>query len=165
VLVAGAATGVNPQTAPRITITGLAEPTADPVLKARYLAVHPYAGMYAHFADFSLWRVRLLGGLYVGGFASAARLRASELVPDQKSVTTLAAAEPEIIARCNADQSEMLARIAGGPGDWRMVSIDIDGCDLAQGEHVIRVHWSAPVADPEGIRRELNCLGSTARPG
>ena len=55
---------------------------ADPALKARYLAVHPYAAMYAEFGDFSLWRIRPLGGLYVGGFARAARLRAAELAPD-----------------------------------------------------------------------------------
>jgi putative heme iron utilization protein len=41
VLVCGAATGENPQTAPRVTVTGLAETVADPALKARYLAVHP----------------------------------------------------------------------------------------------------------------------------
>src|SRR6185503_11264200 len=37
VLVVGEAEGANPQTAPRVTVTGLAEPAADPALKARYL--------------------------------------------------------------------------------------------------------------------------------
>ena len=53
-------------------------------LKARYLAVHPYAAMYADFGDFSLWRIRPLGGLYVGGFGRAARLRAADLAPDPR---------------------------------------------------------------------------------
>ena len=69
----------NPQTAPRVTITGLAERIVDPALKARYLAVHPYAALYADFGDFSLWLVRPQGGLYVGGFGRAARLRAAQL--------------------------------------------------------------------------------------
>src|SRR5271165_1745202 len=43
VLVVGMATAANPQTAPRATITGLAEVIDDAGLKARYLAVHPYA--------------------------------------------------------------------------------------------------------------------------
>src|ERR1700676_1436861 len=51
ILVTGAPEGANPQTAPRVTITGLAEFAADPALKPRYLAVHPYAAMYAEFAD------------------------------------------------------------------------------------------------------------------
>ena len=165
VLVAGDARGVNPQTAARVTVTGLAEPTADPALRARYLALHPYAGVYAEFADFSLWRVRLLSGLYVGGFASAARLRASELTLAPEHVAGIMAVEGEIVARCNADQSATLGRIAGRPGDWRMVSVDIDGCDLAQGEHVIRIHWSLPVVDCEGVRRELDHLAHAAGRG
>src|ERR1700689_5241080 len=47
VLVAGAPEAANPQTAPRVTVTGMAEMTDDPALKARYLAVHPYASLYA----------------------------------------------------------------------------------------------------------------------
>ena len=74
-LVCGVATGENPQTAPRVTVTGLAETVVDAGLKARYLAVHPYAAMYAGFGDFALWRIRPVNGLYVGGFARAARLR------------------------------------------------------------------------------------------
>src|SRR6185312_9937361 len=47
VLVTGPAEGANPQTAPRVTMTGIAEVADDPVLKARFLAVHPYASLYA----------------------------------------------------------------------------------------------------------------------
>lgn len=162
VLVAGAAEGINPQTAPRMTVTGLAEPVSDDALKARYLAVHPYAAMYAGFADFSLWRLRLLGGLYVGGFARAARLRAADLAPDTAAVAAIAAAEADIMAHCNADHPDALRRIAGGSGTWRMVAVDTDGCDLAQGEHVLRIHWSAPVADPSGVRQELIRLARAA---
>src|SRR5580704_6511330 len=51
-LVCGAAEGANPQTAPRVTVTGVAETVVDVALKARYLAVHPYAALYAGFSDF-----------------------------------------------------------------------------------------------------------------
>ena len=163
VLVAGEAESANPQTAPRVTVTGLAEPTADPGLKARYLAVHPYAAMYADFADFSIWRVGPLGGLFVGGFARAARLRAADLAPDAAGVAAIEAAAEGIIAHCNADHPDALAVIAGLPGAWRMVGVDVDGCDLADGERVMRVHWSAPVADPGGVRRELIHLAREAR--
>ncbi|HWT10919.1 MAG TPA: pyridoxamine 5'-phosphate oxidase family protein, partial [Roseomonas sp.] len=59
-LFTGTREGPNPQTAPRVTVTGLAErvPEAEaPPLKARWLARHPYAAPYADFADFGLWRV------------------------------------------------------------------------------------------------------------
>jgi len=155
VLVAGTPEDANPQTAPRVTIIGQAERIADPALKARYLAVHPYAAMYADFGDFSLWLIRPQGGLYIGGFGRAVRLRAAQLAPDPPSVAAIVAAESGIMTHCNADHPDALAAIVGLPGDWRMVAVDVDGCDLAQSERVIRIHWSAPVADADGVRREL----------
>ena len=59
------------------------------------------------------------------------------------------------MAHCNADHPDALAAIAGLSGDWRMVAVDIDGCDLAQGKRVVRIPWSAPVSDAHGMRREL----------
>jgi putative heme iron utilization protein len=164
-LVAGAPEGANPQTAARVTITGVAERLADQALKSRYLAVHPYAALYAEFGDFALWCIRLLGGLYVGGFARATRLRAADLTPDPAAVAAIVTAEAAIMRHCNADHPDALAAIAGQPGDWRMAAVDVDGCDLAQGERVIRIHWSAPVAEPDGVRRELIRLARVARAG
>jgi len=155
VLVAGAPESANPQTAPRVSVTGLAEVISDTALKARYLAIHPYASLYADFGDFALWRIRPLGGLYVGGFGRAARLRVADLAPDPAAVAAIAAAEAGIIAHCNADHPDALAAIAGSAEEWRMVAVDADGCDLAAGERVIRVRWSAPVADAGGVRDEL----------
>jgi putative heme iron utilization protein len=155
VLVVGAAPGANPQTAPRATITGLAEVVDDAGLKARYLAVHPYASLYAEFSDFALWRIRPMGGLFVGGFARAARLRLAGLTPEPGAVAAIAAVAEGIMSHCNDDHPDAMARIAGGSGAWRMVAVDVDGCDLAQGERVVRVAWSAPVAAPDGVRAEL----------
>jgi heme oxygenase (biliverdin-IX-beta and delta-forming) len=152
-LVAGAAAGENPQTAPRLSVTGLAAP--EPALKARWLAVHPYAALYADFTDFALWRIRPLGGHFVGGFARATKLGAAELTPDQAAVAALAAAEASIMAHCNDHHPDALAAVAGDAGAWRMVAVDVDGCDLARGETVRRIAWSAPVADAGGVRREL----------
>ena len=154
-LVTGAADTANPQTAPRATITGLAERIDDTGLKARYLAIHPYAALYADFADFGLWRTRPMGGLFVGGFARAARLRMADLTPDEAAVSAIADAAADIIAHCNKDHPDAMARIAGREGAWRMVAVDVDGCDLAQGEEVRRIAWSAPADNPHTIRAEL----------
>ncbi len=163
IMVAGPPAEANPQTAPRLTVTGIAEPAPDPALKARWLAVHPYAALYADFADFSLWRIRPLAALLVGGFARATRLRQSELTPDPAAVTAIAAAEPSILHHCNTDHPDALALIAGTPGAWRMVTADLDGCDLALGDQVARIAWSAPVADANGVRAELIRLTRAAR--
>jgi putative heme iron utilization protein len=143
-LVSGPPAEANPQTAPRVTVTGLAESVDDPALKARYLAVHPYASLYAAFADFHLWRIKPLNALFVGGAA-------------------VAAAEASIIAHCNQDHATALAAIAREPGDWRMVTADVDGCDLAQEERVVRIPWASPAASAGDIRSELVRLAREAR--
>ncbi len=165
VMVTGAVEGPNPQTTPRVTVTGNAERLADPALKTRFLAMHPYAALYADFADFSLWRIRPLGGLFVGGFGRAARLRAADLAPDPAAVAAVEAAASGIISHCNADHADALAAIAGSPGEWRMAAVDVDGCDLAQGERVIRVDWDAPVSGLDGVRDEMVRLARAARAG
>src|SRR3954452_20877656 len=86
VLVAGNAQTVNPQTAPRLTVTGVAEQVQDAALKARFLAVHPYAALYADFGDFGLWRIKPAAGLYVGGFARAHRMGAAAMLPPAPAV-------------------------------------------------------------------------------
>ena len=155
VMVSGVAETVNPQTAPRVTLTGLAEPVDQPALKARYLAVHPYAALYADFGDFATWRMQPRSGLFVGGFARAFRLKAGDLTPDPTATAALLEAEEGILAHCNRDHPDALALIAGGAGDWRMVTADVDGFDLASADRVVRFAWSAPVTSGGDVRREL----------
>jgi putative heme iron utilization protein len=167
-LLAGRPAEANPQTAPRITLTGTAERIEDAALKARWLARHPYAAMYAEFADFALWRIAIGGALYVGGFARAHRIRAADLLPDAAAVAAVAAAEAEIVGHVNADHPDAVAVIAerlldGPAGDWRMTGCDVDGCDLALGEQVLRLAFEAPVSDADGVRRALILAARAAR--
>jgi putative heme iron utilization protein len=162
-LFTGTPDGPNPQTAPRVTLTGLAAevPAAEvPALKARWLARHPYAAMYADFADFALWRMAVGGALLVGGFARAHRLKLAEWRPDPAAVAAIAAAAEDIIGHVNADHVDAVAAIAigllgGPPGEWRMVGVDVDGADLAAGDAVRRLAFAGPVAEPGQVRTEL----------
>src|SRR5579872_2733273 len=120
-LVAGPPADANPQTAPRVTLRAIAEEVADAALKARWLALHPYAVAYADFADFHLWRLRPTACLYVGGFAQAHHLTPATLAPDPLAVADIAAAEAAIIVEYNAHH----------PG--RLVAVDVDGCDFSDG--------------------------------
>ncbi|MCQ4159399.1 DUF2470 domain-containing protein [Roseomonas sp. GC11] len=172
-LVQGEAAEANPQTAPRVTVTGLAERVEGEdlaPLKARWLALHPYAALYAEFADFALWRIRPQAALLVGGFAAALRLRGSALLPDPVAAQTIAEAESDICGHVNADHAEALGLIAtrllGQPeGAWRMVAVDVDGCDLVAGEGRCRLNFASPVAAPDGVRQALVAAVRQARNG
>ena len=153
-LVMGEPTGPNPQTAPRLSVTGVAAEEPDPAMKARWIGRHPYAGFYAGLGDFRLLRVRVSSGQFVAGFGSAHRLDAADLAPDAAAVTAVAGAEASIMEHVNADHAGALARIAGSEG-WRMSAVDVDGCDLVREEEVLRVAWSGPVSDAGGVRTEL----------
>ncbi len=163
ILVTGAAETANPQTAARVTVTGIAEVLDDPALKACYLAVHPYASLYADFGDFHLWRVRPMAALFVGGFARALRLKQTDLTPDPAADAAVAQAHEGIISHCNSDHADALAAIAGEAGEWRMATADVDGADLALGEITRRVHWSGPVTNAGGVRTELVRMTRQAR--
>jgi putative heme iron utilization protein len=163
VMVCGAAMSENPQTMPRVTISGVAEVVEDKALKARFLAVHPYASLYSDFGDFATWRIAPAGGLLVGGFARAFRLKAVDLTPDAAAVTAVLAAEPGILAHCNRDHSSALGVIAGSEANWQMVTADVDGFDLALGDSVVRFAWSSPVKDVGDIRRELVRMAKEGR--
>jgi len=72
----------DPQESPRATLLGTArrlEGEAEAAARARYLAVHPDAGMYFDL-NFELWALRPEEARYVGGFGAAAWVAGSELV-------------------------------------------------------------------------------------
>jgi putative heme iron utilization protein len=87
-------------------------------------------------------------------------------MPEPELAARLAAAEAEILAHVNDDHADALVRIAeaaGAPaGAWRMVGVDVDGCDLMAGEQFCRIHWAGAVATPDDIRSELIRLAEAA---
>jgi putative heme iron utilization protein len=85
-LVAGPAADENPQTAARVLLSGMVVQGEDAAARRRFLEVHPYANLYAGFADFSIWRLVVKDAQYVGGFAAASRLEVAALQHEIMSV-------------------------------------------------------------------------------
>ncbi len=167
IMLMGQPSGPNPQTAPRISLTGSAAPETDAGLKARWVTLHPYAAFYAGLGDFQLWRFHADAAQFVGGFASAHRFRGADLIPAPEAVAAIQAAEARILEHCNADHADALDAIASahggaGPG-WQMVACDVDGCDLARNEIVLRIAWPEPAGSPADIRAALVRLAIAAR--
>lgn len=78
-LITGQSTSENPQTTPRLCLTGEARPLETKDKQEIFLKIHPYARQYVEFADFKFWKLFIFGSNYVGGFANAAILKFSAL--------------------------------------------------------------------------------------
>jgi putative heme iron utilization protein len=78
-LLVGEASGPNPQTTPRLCLTGVAARTESKAARTIFLASHPYANLYVDFADFAFWEIDVTSAYYVGGFGAARQLEVTNL--------------------------------------------------------------------------------------
>ena len=156
----------QPLTGPRATVLGRAERTPDERLKARFLARHPDAALYAGFKDFNFYRVRVERAHLVGGFGKIRWIEAAELVPPP--VPGLAEAEAGIVDHMNADHADALqlyaAKLIGRAGEgWKMTGIDPEGIDLRRGGEVARLAFDVPLHAVGEARKILVDLVGKAR--
>ncbi len=148
----------NPQTGPRVTLTGVVAEDGDPRLRRRFLARHPGAALYAGFGDFAIWRMTVERAHFVGGFGRAVWCDAP-LVPPREAAF-MAEVEETALAEINGGHPNLVAALAARAGGepergWRLAGIDPDGCDLEAGEVVLRVPLDQA---PDEARSPLACL-------
>jgi len=156
----------QPLTGPRATVLGRAERIADERLKARFLARHPDAALYAGFKDFGFYRLAVERAHLVGGFGKIRWIEAAELVPPQAE--GLAEAEAAIVEHMNADHADAIqlyaAKLIGRAGDgWTMTGIDPEGIDLRRGGEVARLAFDEPLRAAGEARKTLVALVGRAR--
>jgi heme iron utilization protein len=148
----------DPLNHPRVTLSGRVERCAAPRAKARYLQRNPKAGLYAGFADFALYQLRIEDVHFNGGFGRAASLTPAEVLIARDGEAALAEAEERLLAEVNALGAPMLARLAGrhlSRPVWRAIGLDADGLDLAAGGRVARAQFATPTHDPGTWRASL----------
>jgi heme iron utilization protein len=151
----------DPLNQPRVTLTGQVERCAAPRAKVRYLQRNPKAGLYAGFADFALFQLRIDDVHFNGGFGRAAPLAVAEILSPHEGETALVAAEEALLAEVNARGQTRLARLAGHSAlrpAWRAIGLDAEGLDLAAGGRAARAQFAAPTHDPETWRARLEQL-------
>lgn len=145
-LALGLSDGPNPQTTPRVTVTGRAVLHPDEAARARWVSRHPHAAFYAGFGDFNIWRLLPEAGLLVAGFGRAARLAARDLLPDQAVADALAPVLGDLLARWNHRHASR---------GRRLVSLDADGADFLCDGALQRVEFDAPLTDAAGAEAAL----------
>ena len=160
-LLTGRAERGDPLNHPRVTLGGRVEGWPEPRAKVRYLQRNPKATLYAGFADFALFRLRVESVHFNGGFGRAAPLAPSDVLASGEGAAALAQAEERLLAEANALGPRMLARLAGHKAvrpNWRAIGLDPEGLDLSAGGRAGRAEFASPAHDPEAWRARLDEL-------
>jgi putative heme iron utilization protein len=152
----------------RVSVLGRLAPSDDPGHRARFLARHPAAALYAGFGDFRIWRMAVERAHLVAGFGRIHWIDAAALILPPDDWQPLAGREADVIGHMNEDHAEAIALYATAllglpPGDWRLTAIDPDGCDLSDGGRAARLPFDKPARDAEAARVELVRLVKRAR--
>jgi putative heme iron utilization protein len=177
---------IDPRASVLLASTGKGDPLAYPRLTAlgafekiergspdearivrRYSARHP-KNMYAGFADFGLWRLKVVSAHLNGGFARAADLKASDLMTDLTDAQEMVEIEESAVEHMNADHADAVrlyaTKLLGeADGAWRVTGVDPDGLDLAVGDRIARMPFPTRVVDGTTLRKVLAEAGKQAR--
>lgn len=155
----------DPLAHPRITVRTQAERVArdDPAharLRARFIARHPKAALYADFPDFAFFRMVPRSASLNGGFGKAFVLEPSDLLIASPAIADIADMEPGAISHMNADHPDAAddyARIIGRSKKtgWRICGIDCSGLDLANGDDLLRIEFDVALEEAADLRPKL----------
>ena len=156
----------DPLTGERVTLQGRLQRSEEPRHRARFLARHPSAAMYAGFKDFGFYRMEVERAHLVAGFGRIHWLDGADVLIAMQPA--LIEAEPGIVAHMNDDHADALQlyarQLLGHAGEgWRMVGIDPEGCDLRLGSRAARLVFGREVTDAATARAELVALVRQAR--
>ncbi|WP_416899077.1 MAG: HugZ family protein [Minwuia sp.] len=155
-------------TGSRVTVMGRAAKTDDAHARARFIARHPSAAMYAAFGDFAVYRVEPERAHIVAGFGKINWVEKADLLTDISGAAELAEAEADVVGHMNEDHSDAVGLYAnvlcGRPGvGWRLTGVDPEGADLARPGDRCRIAFDKQVATAEQARVELVRLVKRAR--
>jgi putative heme iron utilization protein len=158
----------DPLEGARVSLSGNLSRIEDPAARRRFLARHPSAGAYAGFSDFGFWRLEMSGAHLVAGFGRIADLKAENLSTSIEGAERLIEAEEGAVAHMNEDHRDAIALYAtkllgDEAGDWRIVSLDPEGCDLMLGERARRLEFPQRVTEAGALREVMVRLAQKAR--
>jgi len=157
----------DPLEGARIMLIGAVAMTDEPSARARYLARHPEAEMFAGFGDFNFYRMQFRRVHLVAGFGRIVDLAGKDVLTDLSGAEPLLDAEAEIVAHMNGEHSEALRLYAtkllgAADGDWRCTGCDPDGLDLRLERAGLRLPFPHRITAPGPLRAMLKDLADKA---
>jgi heme iron utilization protein len=161
----------DPLEGARIMLAGIAQEASGddmPLLRRRYLNVHPSAEVFVGFKDFSFFRIRLKSAHVVAGFGRIVDLEPERILTDLRGATTLVEAEQGAVEHMNTDHRDALNLYAtkflgAEAAEWNCTGCDPDGLDLEAGGKTLRLDFPQRVTGPGELRQMLVTLAGEAR--
>jgi heme iron utilization protein len=158
----------DPLQGARVMLMGSVAKTESPDARRRYLAYQPEAEMFAGFADFAFYELKLRGAHLVAGFGRIVDLAPADLLTDVSDAQAMLDAETSAIEHMNADHADTCrlyaTKLLGGPdGAWRCVGCDPEGLDLQWERMGLRLPFPKRVTEPGALRVMLKALADQAR--
>jgi len=158
----------DPLEGARVMLMGRVAVTDDAKARARYLARHREAEMFAGFADFAIYRMEVERAHLVAGFGRIVDLAGKDILTDLSGAEALIEAEPGAVAHMNEDHKDAVQLYAtkllgASDGDWRCTGCDPDGLDLRLERTGLRLPFPQRVEGPGPLHAILRQLAVTAR--
>jgi putative heme iron utilization protein len=158
----------DPLQGARVMLMGTVAKTESQEARRRYLSYQPEAEMFAGFADFAFYELKLKGAHLVAGFGRIVDLKPQDLLTDLAGAEAMVDAEAGAIEHMNADHADTCrlyaTKLLGAPdGDWRCVGCDPEGLDLQHERVGLRLPFPQRVTEPGVLRAVLKQLADRAR--
>jgi putative heme iron utilization protein len=158
----------DPLQGARVMLMGTVAKTESPDARRRYLAYQPEAEMFADFADFAFYELKLKGAHLVAGFGRIVDLTPADLLTDVSGAEAMLEAETSAVEHMNADHADTCrlyaTKLLGAPdGAWRCVGCDPEGLDLQAERIGLRLPFPQRVTEPGALRTMLKKLAEQAR--
>ena len=158
----------DPLQGARVMLMGVVTKTESADARRRYLACQPEAEMFADFADFAFYELKLKGAHLVAGFGRIVDLTPADVLTDLSGAEAMLEAEAGAIEHMNADHADTCrlyaTKLLGAPNaDWRCVGCDPDGLDLQFERTGLRLPFPQRVTQPGVLRAVLKELAAQAR--
>lgn len=139
---------------------------AERAAGARYLRHQPKAELYAGLGDFRYFRLAPKSAALNAGFGRAYALAAANLLGPL--VPAVAEAEAGAVEHMNEDHAEAVGLYAehfaeAPPGKWRLVGVDAEGFEIADGDDTRRIWFESALASADDLHMTLVRMAGEAR--
>ena len=140
----------DPLAHPRITLHCIAlkveRNSADYAhTRRRYLNHNPKGSLYVNLGDFVFFRLAVESASLNGGFGKAFNLSRTDLINSPEIARIIALSEQDNIDDLNSRHETEIGlhakRHIHAKGRWKITSLDPNGFNLSNGDHVIRSHF------------------------